>query len=149
MTSWSGQDHISRRIRGLNRQHQNLLQELLQDYELYPGQPPLMFSLEREPGRSQNELAKELSIQKATLTVMLNRMQKTGLVRRESDARDQRISRIFLTDKGRGLLVRLQRTLDVLEEQAMKGFSEEEKQVMTELLARIEKNLKALKEAKE
>ncbi|OBR62197.1 hypothetical protein A7K91_00775 [Paenibacillus oryzae] len=149
MTSWSGQDHISRRIRGLNRQHQNLLQELLQDYELYPGQPPLMFSLEREPGRSQNELAKELSIQKATLTVMLNRMEKTGLVRRESDARDQRISRIFLTDKGKGLLVRLQRTLDVLEEQAMKGFSEEEKQVMTELLARIEKNLKALKEAKE
>lgn len=133
----------------MNRQHQNLLQELLQDYELYPGQPPLMFSLEREPGRSQNELAKELSIQKATLTVMLNRMEKTGLVRRESDARDQRISRIFLTDKGRGLLVRLQRTLDVLEEQAMKGFSEEEKQVMTELLARIEKNLKALKEAKE
>lgn len=149
MTSWSGQDHISRRIRGLNRQHQNLLQELLQDYELYPGQPPLMFSLEREPGRSQNELAKELSIQKATLTVMLNRMEKTGLVRRESDARDQRISRIFLTDKGRGLLVRLQRTLDVLEEQAMKGFNEEEKQVMTELLARIEKNLKELKEAKE
>ncbi len=149
MTSWSGQDHISRRIRRLNRQHQNLLQELLQDYELYPGQPPLMFSLEREPGRSQNELAKELSIQKATLTVMLNRMEKTGLVRRESDARDQRISRIFLTDKGKGLLVRLQRTLDVLEEQAMKGFREEEKQVMTELLARIEKNLKALKEAKE
>jgi DNA-binding MarR family transcriptional regulator len=149
MSSWSGQDHISRRIRGLNRQHQNLMQELLQDYELYPGQPPLMFSLEREPGRSQNELAKELGIQKATLTVMLNRMEKTGLVRRESDARDQRISRIFLTDKGKGLLVRLQRTLDVLEEQAMKGFSEEEKQGMREMLARIEKNLRELKEAKE
>ncbi len=149
MSSWSGQDHISRRIRRLNRQHQNLMQELLQDYELYPGQPPLMFSLEREPGRSQNELAKELGIQKATLTVMLNRMEKTGLVRRESDARDQRISRIFLTDKGKGLLVRLQRTLDVLEEQAMKGFSEEEKQVMRDMLARIEKNLRELKEAKE
>lgn len=149
MSSWSGQDHISRRIRGLNRQHQNLMQELLQDYELYPGQPPLMFSLEREPGRSQNELAKELNIQKATLTVMLNRMEKTGLVRRESDARDQRISRIFLTDKGEGLLVRLKRTLDVLEEQSMKGFSEEEKQAMRGMLARIEKNLKELKEAKE
>ncbi|MHA7965336.1 MarR family winged helix-turn-helix transcriptional regulator [Paenibacillus sp. CAU 1782] len=149
MSSWSGEDHISRRIRGLNRQHQNLLQELLQDYEMYPGQPPLMFSLDREPGRSQNELAKELNIQKATLTVMLNRMEKTGLVRRESDARDQRISRIYLTDKGKGLLARLQRTLDVLEEQAMKGFSEEEKQAMSGMLARIEKNLKELKEAKE
>ncbi|MNW20018.1 Transcriptional regulator SlyA [compost metagenome] len=76
-------------------------------------------------------------------------MEKTGLVRRESDARDQRISRIFLTDKGEGMLVKLQRTLDVLEEQAMKGFSEEEKQAMRGMLARIEKNLKELKEAKE
>lgn len=149
MSSWSGQDHISRMIRRLNRQHQKLTLELLQDYELYPGQPPLMFSLEHEPGRSQNELAKELDIQKATLTVMLNRMEKNDLVRRESDARDQRIFRIYLTEKGKGLLVRLKRTLDVLEEQSMKGFGEDEKQVLREMLARIEGNLKELKEAEE
>ena len=74
-----GPDHITRIFRHLTRQHQKQLHAQLQDYDLYPGQPPLMFALERGPGRSQNELAQELEIKAATLTVMLNRMGRMEL----------------------------------------------------------------------
>ncbi|WP_338553507.1 MarR family transcriptional regulator [Paenibacillus sp. KS-LC4] len=139
-----GPDHISRILRHLTRQHQKQLHAQLQDYDLYPGQPPLMFALERGPGRSQNELAQELEIKAATLTVMLNRMEKNGIVRREADLRDQRVSRIFMTDKGEAMLGKLRETLHLLEEQSLQGFGEEEKQMLKGMLHRIGDNLNAM-----
>src|SRR5690606_33080780 len=86
--------HISRHF--LHRAHGEI-----QEYGLYPGQPSLLFSLAKREGQSQKELAEELEIKPATLTVMLNRMEKNGLVRRAPDEQDQRVSRIYLTDEGR------------------------------------------------
>lgn len=138
----NGPDHVMRTIRHLMRMHQHQMNTLLHDYDIYPGQPPLMFALQRGPGRSQSELAKELDIKAATLTVMLNRMEKHGIVRREADTHDQRVSRIFLTDKGGAMLGEIRETLHTLEEQAMNGFNEEEHLLLRELLARISNNMK-------
>ncbi|MFX3636421.1 MAG: MarR family winged helix-turn-helix transcriptional regulator [Candidatus Pristimantibacillus sp.] len=135
-------DHVMRTIRHLTRMHQQQMNTLLHDYDIYPGQPPLMFALKRGPGRSQSELAKELDIKAATLTIMLNRMEKHGIVRREADSLDQRVSRIFLTDKGSSMLGEIHETLHRLEEQAMDGFNEEDQLLLRALLARISNNMK-------
>ena len=139
-----GPDHISRMIRHTTRMHQKQMHRLVQGYDVYPGQPPLMFVLARQPGRSQSELAQELEIKAATLTVMLNRMERNGLVRRESDARDQRVSRIFLTSKGETAVNKLRETLDLLEEESMRGLSEEERELLKSMLMRISRNLAAM-----
>lgn len=138
----NGPDHVMRMIRHLMRQHQKQLHTLLQDYDIYPGQPPLMFALSRGPGRSQNELAHELDIKAATLTVMLNRMEKNDIVRRETDQRDQRVYRIYLTDKGSAVLEEIRETLNMLEQRSMEGFTEEEKLLLKGLLSRVGDNMK-------
>ena len=40
-------------------------------------------------------------IKPATVNVMIKRMEKSGFLRKEQDVQDLRISRIFITDKGK------------------------------------------------
>ena len=80
----------------------------------YPGQPPLLLRLAREDGQSQKELAKHMHVQPATLTVMIDRMAKHGLLERKTDARDQRGSRVYLTDKGRSAATGVREELERL-----------------------------------
>lgn len=138
--------HITRLMSHIVRRHHHHIHALLQEHEVYAGQPPLMFALQREGGQSQSELARQLDITAATLTVMLNRMEKNGLIRREVDARDQRISRIYLTGKGNETLVVVRETLDYLEEQALANFTQEEKDILRGLLTRINDNEMSISE---
>jgi len=66
---------------------------------LYPGQPPILFMLWNKDGRSQKEFAEKLSLKPATITVMLRRMEKAGILERRIDAEDSRISRVYLTER--------------------------------------------------
>lgn len=137
------QRSVMRLLYHISRQHFQLIHAALSDYDVYPGQPPLMFALARKNGRSQKELAAELEIKAATLTVMLNRMEKNGIVIRKSDEKDQRISRIFLTDKGFETLKIVEGILADLEREAVKGLSDEEIGIVGDLLTRIQHNVRS------
>jgi len=128
----------------ISRHHFNHIHAELRKYDVYPGQPPLMFSLDRRNGQSQKELAEQLDIKAATLTVMINRMEKNGLVRREADPEDQRVSRIYMTDKGFETLQVVRETLDRLEQQAIAGLTEEEISLLRSLLHRIKHNVRSM-----
>jgi DNA-binding MarR family transcriptional regulator len=62
----------------------------------------LIFLWERD-GRTQAELARVVAIEPPTMVRTIDRMVRDGLVTRERDPRDARISRILLTDRGRSL----------------------------------------------
>lgn len=125
----------------ISRHHFNHIHAELSEYDVYPGQPPLMFALARQNGQSQKELAEQLEITPATLTVMIKRMEKNGLLRREADVEDQRISRIYLTDKGLEILEDVRETLERLEQQAIEGLTDEDIQTLRQLLLRINRNI--------
>jgi len=126
--------------------HRHTLHLLLQEQgiEVYPGQPPLLFRLSEEDGQSQKELAKKLRIQPATLTVMLTRMEKTGLVKRRPDERDQRISRVYLTEQGRQAIQAVKDTMQSLEVSSFEDFTTEEKLLLRRFLLHLQDNLKKL-----
>lgn len=52
------------------------------------------------PGMKVSELAKSLGIHQSTASNMLDRLEATGLVRRERISSDQRVVRLYLTAKG-------------------------------------------------
>lgn len=68
------------------RLHHYRTHVLLDEIGVYPGQPPLLFIINKEGGQSQKELADRLKIKPATITVMLKRMEKANLVERKQDA---------------------------------------------------------------
>ena len=63
----------------------------------------VMLLLWEQDGRSVNALGQPLHLDSGTLTPLLKRMEKAGLVTRKRDTKDERIMRIHLTDHGRTL----------------------------------------------
>lgn len=121
--------------------HYKRSQELLDKIGIYPGQPPVLIALTMKDGQSQRELSDKIRIKPATVTVMLRRMEKAGLVLRESDPNDQRVSRVYITDKGREIREELDKVLDKIEEECFSNFTEEEKVLLRRLLMQMKDNL--------
>ncbi|MCX7883779.1 MAG: MarR family transcriptional regulator [Caloramator sp.] len=123
------------------RLHFQCLHNMLDKYGMYPGQPPMLFALYHMDGQSQKELAEKLNIKPATITVMLRRMEQTGLITRKQDEEDQRISRVYITDKGRKICEELKKVMIVLNDECFKDFTQEEKDMLYKCLVKVRANL--------
>ena len=59
--------------------------------------------LSKKDGISQGELSQKFEIDPSRVTRLAKRLEREGLILRKRDPEDQRIVRMFLTEKGRGL----------------------------------------------
>ncbi|HEX6305530.1 MAG TPA: MarR family transcriptional regulator [Anaerolineales bacterium] len=121
--------------------HRNKAQELLSRIDLYPGQEFLLINLWPEDGLTHSEIAESLCVQPATVTKMLDRLVKTGLVRRMQDSDDQRVSRVYLTEKGRELLEPIEQAWEELEQISFANLTLEERLLLRRLLLQVHENL--------
>ena len=108
---------------------------------LYRGQNDILFVLWHEEGLTQSELASRVLVAPATITNTLQRMQRDGWITRQSDPDDQRISRVYLTDKGREAQKPVQDAVSKLEQDIFRGFSKQEHDELTGYLDRVLDNL--------
>lgn len=69
----------------------------------------VLFLLRAEPGVTSGELASRVSVTPPTITGVVDRLVRLGLVRREDDASDRRLVRNFLTSDGQDACGRLER----------------------------------------
>ena len=83
--------------------HKMLIFRKLGEKDTHPGQAMCLWAISRSDGMSQRDLAETLGISRPTVTVMLQKMEKAGLIQREVDAEDQRFTRIYVTEAGRAL----------------------------------------------
>lgn len=116
--------------------------ELLERLGLYPGQPRVLHALWRKNGLSQKEIGKQLNIKPSTVTVMINRMEKAGLVKRVQDKEDLRVSKIYLEEKAIELKDEIKQVSKNINDETFAGFSEEEKDIINNFLNRMSENLK-------
>lgn len=114
---------------------------LLEKIGVYPGQHPLLFSLAKKGGQSQKELAEKLHIKAATITVMLNRLEKSEMIKRCPDDNDRRVSRVYLTEKGKKASLEVKKALKTIEEECFGSFTVEERVLMRKLLTQMRDNL--------
>ena len=75
--------------------------ERLEAVGLHKGQELILCELWKSPGLTQSALVEHLCVQPSTLTNALNSMERAGLVQRRTDAEDQRVSRVYLTDQAK------------------------------------------------
>jgi DNA-binding MarR family transcriptional regulator len=114
---------------------------LLEGLGLYRGQPPVLQALWEQEGLMHTELARRLHVQPATITKMLKRMEKAGFIERRPDLEDQRVSRVYLTDAGRGVRADVQHVWRQLEDEAFAGFTPEERVQLRHFFLHIRTNL--------
>ena len=123
------------------RLHRARAHALLEEIGLYRGQPPMLSGLWDEEGRTHSELAELLHVRPATITKMIQRMERAGFVRRRPDPDDERVSRVYLTEAGRSVREDVHEIWRMLEEETSVGFNTEESLVLRRFLMRIRDNL--------
>jgi DNA-binding MarR family transcriptional regulator len=120
--------------------------DLLENQNLTTGQPKVLGYLLRHDGAIQKDIATACQIEPATVTSLLSRMEKKHLVERRMKEGDRRFLCTYLTDLGRKKAVEVEKAFAQLEEIALDGFSEEEKEAFFTFLEDVNKNLKQAKE---
>jgi DNA-binding MarR family transcriptional regulator len=114
---------------------------LLEEIGLHRGQQFVLCALWEQEGITHSELAEWLHVQPATVTNMLQRMEKAGFVERRHDDEDQRVSRVYLTDAGRNIRQAVEDVWSEIEAQTFAGFSAQERASLRRLLLRVQENL--------
>jgi len=98
---------------------------------------------------TQKEIAETLRLRPSTVTAVLKGMEKAGLLKRESDPEDMRVSRVYLTEKGKHLKKDVEEIIKTLEEECFAGFTLEEKVLLRRFLIQIRDNLKRVNSEEE
>lgn len=92
-------------------------------------------------GANAAELCRAIGYDSGSMTRMLDRLEKAGLIYRERCAEDRRVVRVFPTPEGRALYPQLTPiAIDTLN-QALQGFSRQEIDLLQSLLDRLHHNL--------
>lgn len=113
------------------REHQLL------DTGLAGCQTPYLLPLYQHPGLTQEELARELNVNKSSVARQLPILEEKGYVRREADPDDKRVVRVYPTQKTLNLEERMFVVLRNWSAFLTQGFTDEERELLSRLMARI------------
>jgi DNA-binding MarR family transcriptional regulator len=90
------------------------------------------------------ELGKRLIIRPPSVTSVVDRLERNGLVKREPAAEDRRVKLVSLTAKGRQLVTQVLEVHGPQIERILAGLSREELSELSRLLARLHGHLERL-----
>ncbi len=105
------------------------------------GQATVLCTVARQDGLTQSEIAERLSVQGATVTNMLQRLEEAGLVVRRRDQEDNRLVRVYLTKAGLEKERSINAQFAAMQELIFKGISEEDRVILRQQLQQIIENI--------
>jgi DNA-binding MarR family transcriptional regulator len=108
-----------------------------------PGMGQIMFALYEGDDRIIKEISERVGLSQSTLTGMLTRMEKNGLIERRRDSIDGRAIRVRLTAKGRELEPKCWAIFQQMREQFRKALSEAELGQLRNSLGKLANSLRA------
>ncbi len=126
--------------------HHHLAWERLSALGVYRGQPRLLKILLRNDGKSKKELYKEMNLAPPTLSKMVDRLSNSGFVYTEKDKEDQRVTRVYLTNKGKTIMNEVNEAIIDINKVVFAGFSDDELAALQVLLKKMKNNLIAQRE---
>ncbi len=97
--------------------------------------------LSREDGMTQSRLAEELDLGKVAVGGLIDRLEKSGLLRREADPTDRRVNRVFLEPKSKQLIARMRKVSHRMNQQILAGLAEEDLEVAAITLDVMKRNI--------
>lgn len=92
------------------------------------------------PGISQAELADRLSVGRMSVTVVVDKLQAKGYLRRVADEGDRRLNRVYLTPSAEALLPTIRDAGEKWLEELLSGVPIEDQRAVVSVLQRIKRN---------
>ena len=101
----------------------------------------ILYVLWQQDGVPIRTISEQCGLAITSLTTMLERMERQGLIRREADSRDKRKTLLYLTEKSRALRADYEAVSEQMSKLYYKGFTEDEITRFERYLERIQQNL--------
>ena len=120
---------------------QKKVMAILKPLGLSAGQPKVLDHLRYHDGVSQKEIAHACHIEPASLTSILNRMEKQDMIKRKTLNGNRRSYHIFLTEYGKTLSKSIEEAFLSLEQEVFSGISDEEKEQFLNTFEKLYENI--------
>ncbi len=114
-----------------------LFSESLSHYGITPGQYGVLACLWKNQTLTPKEIATILRVENSTISGVLDRMQKRGLIDRVLNPNNRRSISVQATEEGLALQEPVQKTIEELNERVLHDFSASEREEILTLLHRI------------
>lgn len=111
---------------------------------LYPGQPKILECLLEKDGQTPKEIGMTCVLDKSTMTSLLQKMEKQGLIYRKLHQHDKRSVLIFLTDSGMKLALEVKKICHQVDDIAYQNLSIEKKElneILNQIIHHFKENL--------
>ena len=106
------------------------------------GQAGILFLLRRDDGQTMTDLSRALAVKNATLTGLIDRLERSAFVRRKASVNDRRSIRIFITAEGIEECDKAEPVVKRANQAIKSGFSQKEvdvfKRVLNSVLKKFE-----------
>ncbi len=133
---------IFKSVFGLQRMFFEAVRSQMEDADVHPRQGPILNLLLHRHAVSQADLMREMKVSAATVAVSLARLEKLGYVARERNQQNQRANVLTLTPEGRRKAESMHKLMHDIGLNALRDFTDEEKEVLRALCQRMEENLR-------
>lgn len=134
-------NNLVRHIGTLNRYMMRALDIEMAPLGMGSGRFSYLFMLYISEGVTQQEIAFRLQADKAAVARTLAQLEKQGYVRRASDPRDKRVTRVYLTAQSHALKGHLEAAVERIIERLQAGLDTPEQETIRETLKLMAQSL--------
>lgn len=124
----------------------NEFEKELKPYALSYAHRIILIRLCEKDGLTQKELAQDTYFEQSNLTLMLDKLELKGLVKREQKENDRRAYLVKITPEGRIIRDTLIQMGETVMDRALQGVSPEQRAELEKILLVIYDNLKSTKQ---
>lgn len=110
--------------------------------EVKEGYRSIMLVLGKEDGISQLTIATQTGLKPSTISIALKKMEREGLIARENDSKDMRMSRVYLTEEGLSIANSVYEADEKFTALLLTGISENELATVMAVAEKMKENYK-------
>lgn len=130
------------------RYTQSYTDEALEKFQLSSGTYPFLLELNRNEGISQNQISKDINVDKAMSARAIKRLIELGYIRKEEDEKDARAFKLYLTEKAKAVLPEIVKELKKWADIITEDLTEQEKTLVVDLMEKVMHSAKKHKNSK-
>lgn len=136
---------LSKYTGSIYRCTQAFTSEILKPYGLSSGSCPYLLTLFKNEGINQNQISRELNVDKAMSARELKKLIQKGYVKKEADKEDTRAYKLYLTDQGRTIIPDIWGELSIWNNAITSGLEKKEKEELLRMLELVMQEARRLR----
>lgn len=128
-------------LRSMLSLHRELVSRSMTEKGVHPTEAFCLRMLAEHGGMSQSDLAENAHLSRPRVTAILQEFEKSGIVVRQTDEQDQRVTRVFLTGKGGELAQEVQAVFEESIGRTIGALSDEDRRQLLQLFGKLSEKM--------